>query len=165
MSNSTLAPRRGTGRWVLGAAGLATVAAAGILSSAPAHSAVTAAPPEVFSGFDNLDLIGSAGRTNSITVPAGSYSIHAKAFVSNDGNVGTTTTTCRLSAGGNFDDSAATVSGSARAALALQVVHETSASRTITLSCTKSGSSNLVRMEFVKITATRVNDVAFDLSM
>jgi hypothetical protein len=149
-------------RWLAGTAGAAAVAAAFLAGT---QLPAAAAPvPEVFAGFDNSDVLsGTSPLTNTINVPAGAYAITAKAFVTNP-NSSRVGVRCRLTAGGNFDESAATVAGSnSSQALALNVVHTTTIPRAITLSC-QNLSAATTTMSFSKIVATRVNAVS-DVAM
>lgn len=148
-------------RLLAGTAGAAAVAATAFFGSTQLPAAAAPAP-EVFAGFDNLDLLsGTSPRTNTVNVPAGSYAITAKAFVTNSA-VNPVRVNCRLTAGANFDESTATVAGSSQA-LALNVVHTTTGPRAIVLSCRNLSAANTT-MSFVKIVATRVNGVS-DVAM
>jgi hypothetical protein len=152
-------------RWLAGTAAAAAVAATALVGSTQLPAAAAAPVPEVFAGFDNTDqLVGTSPRTNTVIVPAGAYAITAKAFVTNN-NSSRVGVNCRLTAGANFDESTATVSGSnSSQALALNVVHTTTVPRAITLSCKNLSSGANTTMSFIKIVATRVNAVS-DVSM
>jgi hypothetical protein len=151
-------------RWLAGTTATAAVVATALvgLSQLPANAAPV---PEVFAGFDNSDqLVGTSPRTNTINVPAGAYAITAKAFVTQDG-VNSSRVNCRLTAGGNFDESTTTTFGSnSSEALALNLVHTTTVPRAITLSCRNLTSSQTTTMSFIKIVAIRVNAVS-DVAM
>ncbi|MGZ5397939.1 MAG: hypothetical protein ACXWEI_21560 [Mycobacterium sp.] len=125
---------------------------------AAAAAASLAAPPEVFAGFDNFDaLTGTSPRTNTVNVPAGSYSIIAKGFVSNPNN-DNSAVRCRLTAGSDFDQSESSIRVSAQS-IALAVVHTSSTPFQATLSCANLAAASNTRMDFIKIVATRVNAV------
>lgn len=154
------AVRNKSTRWLAGAAGAAAVGA--VLVGSQHSPAFAASVPEVFAGFDNVDLLGATPRTNTLNVPAGAYAITAKAFVSNTAG-SAVSVNCRLTAGANFDESTATVTPGSSQALALNVVHTTASPRAIVLSCQNLTNVNTT-MSFIKIVATRVNAVS-DVSM
>jgi hypothetical protein len=152
-------------RWLAGTTAAAAVVATALVGLSQLPATAAAPVPEVFAGFDNSDqLVGTSPRTNTINVPAGAYAITAKAFVTQDG-VNISRVNCRLTAGGNFDESTTSTFGSnSSEALALNLVHTTTVPRAITLSCRNLTSSPTTTMSFIKIVATRVNAVS-DVSM
>jgi len=155
MSRSTTL-RSNRARWIAGSA--VALAATGVVGSLQTSTAVAAAAPEVFAGFDDIDFLsGTSPRTNTVTVPAGSYAITAKAFA-RGGPL--TDVNCRLQAGGSFDDSTVTVSSSTSASLALNVVNTFASSSSIVLTCKNISTAGNTEMRFIKIVATRVNGLS-----
>jgi len=144
----------------LSAAGVASGVAWAEPALTPTRSGVgvLAAAPEVFAGFDNFDaLAGTSPRTNTVNLPAGSYSVIAKGTYVNANN-DNSAVRCRLTAGGDFDEG--TVNARVQdAAVSLAVVHGSSTPFQATLECANIAPTSNTAMRFIKIVATRVNSL------
>jgi hypothetical protein len=135
--------------------------------SAAAHSAAAAsspAGPAAFSGFHDapISLPSSLGTIASLRIPAGSYVIFAKLTLWNGQNIDDTLT-CKLVAGGDFDESITVLTGNTvpyadYAATSLNVVHHFNRPGRIRLQCT--GGSVTTTASWIKITAIRVGSLS-----
>jgi hypothetical protein len=132
------------------------------------HASTADTANDAFSTFHDglLDVPNSIGAvTNPIadlSIPhAGSYVISATLTVTSGGNTGEAF--CVLSAGGDTDRKnvstpvASTMGG---ATMALQVVHTFSDGALVTLSCSDGGFLSPESVEYTKITAVQVNNLA-----
>ena len=144
----------------LGAAALGLIAA-GSLAVSTAAPAEAAAPPEVFSGFRNAALLsGSTPYSASLSVPAGSYVMFAKASAFNalGGSAPSHNVFCELRAGGDFDRSFTRIAPSQEQTIGNNVVHTFPTAGTVTLQCNDTAGGNATTLlEFIKVTAVRVN--------
>lgn len=123
----------------------------------------------IFASFKNgpVDVPNSLATIASLNVPPGNYAIFAKLWLEDIDPGFDVSVHCRLSAGGNFDDSMASadnptegtagVGDRARIPMALQVVNTFASSGTITLQCTDENTIEQAR--FIKITAIRAASV------
>jgi hypothetical protein len=144
---------------------------AAALGAAPSN-AFAAGDPTVVAGHKTgpVALSGRSvpGTVASLPVSAGNWSISAKLDV-----VAVTPNarraSCRLVAGGDYDQSAATLNGSVssqeRASLLLLVTHTFGSAGSIQLRCSSNGSDGDVTAQYVRIIATRASRLdRYDLS-
>jgi hypothetical protein len=142
------------------AGGALAVAAFATLTPSVAQAA---AAPEVFSGFDNSTTVsGSATYTRSITVPAGNYLAMAKlsVFNSDSSSIPSRVETCTLTLGNSFDRAFIRLTNGDEQVLTMNVVGTFTTQSPITLTCNSSSSTAISLMEFVKISAVRVNSLS-----
>jgi hypothetical protein len=150
--------RRGVFAAIAGGA----LAVAAFVALAPT-AAQAAAAPEVFSGFDNSTSVsGSATYSRSITVPAGNYIAMAKlsVFNSDSSSIPTRVETCQLTLGNSFDRAFTRLENGDEQVLTMNVVGTFTAPSPITLTCNSSSGSSISVLEFVKISAIRVNSLS-----
>jgi hypothetical protein len=154
---------RRRGRFAALAAAAGTALATAVIVTAGSSSA-EAVPPEAFSGFHNAAIIsGTTTYTANLNVPAGSYVISAKlsAFAGNNTSTTSYVEECQLTAGTNFDRSFTRLAGSsAEQTLSMQVVHVFGSAGTVSLTCNGTSSTASTLLEFVKITAVKVNSIS-----
>jgi hypothetical protein len=151
-----------TRRPVFAAIAGAALAVAALVALAPT-AAQAAAAPEVFSGFDNSTSVsGTATYSRSITVPAGSYIAMAKlsVFNSESSTIPTRVETCQLTLGNSFDRAFTRLSNGDEQVLTMNVVGTFTGQSQITLTCNSSSSTAVSVLEFVKISAIRVNSLS-----
>jgi hypothetical protein len=120
----------------------------GTLVAADLQSGVLPAPVNAFVRFQNgpISIPASSTTLSTLSIPeAGNYLISGKAYVA---GVGTNPATCRLTAGGDFDEAHAT-SGNT---LSLIVGHNFTAAGTVEFSC----SGGVLNANFIKIAAIKV---------
>jgi len=129
-----------------------------------ADAASSPAGPAAFSGFHDapISLPSSLGTIASLRIPAGSYVIFAKATLWNGQNIDDTLT-CKLVAGGDFDESITVLTGNTvpyadYAATSLNVVHHFNRPGRIRLQCT--GGNVTTTASWIKITAIRVGSLS-----
>ena len=121
----------------------------GTLVAADLQSGVLPAPTDAFVRFQNgpIAIPLSSTTLSTLSIPqAGNYVLSGKAYV---GGVGPNTATCRLVAGGDFDEAQAVAPNT----LSLIVGHNFSAAGTVDFSC--SGGPG-INANFIKIAAIKV---------
>jgi hypothetical protein len=117
---------------------------------------VTGAPPEVFAGFMNKSQ--GQKRVFRRSVPPGSYAVTAKAVVSLPAGQPNTTVKGTLSLNPDFDESRVSISTVDRFATMAWTVASEAGGGVVRLELETNPPSS-VDLSFVKIVATRVNDV------
>ncbi len=149
-----------TKRRKLGIFAALTAAAAGLVVANT--QAADAVPPEVFAGFRNSAIVqGTTLFTTQLNVPAGSYAITAKLSAFAGGAAQNYVETCTLRAGNDFDRSFTRLAGpSPEQGLSHNLVHTFTAPGAIVLECRASAPDAATLLEFIKITATRVNSIS-----
>jgi len=119
----------------------------------------------VFAGFHDGDikLTSALSPMLSISVPAGSYAVQAKAVgVALSGD--TDLVFCQLVAGGDSDDSQVALGeiegGATEASIAMQVVHKFASASTVSVVCQREGPGSSLAIRDIKITAIQVGSIA-----
>ena len=137
--------------------------------AAVSHQVGSAEAPAGFSVFkDNLRLSTSLGQANQdavrvarLRLPAGSYVVVAKLFLSFPLSFNTETVRCALVAGGDFDRAQATHDGTdAYTSLALNVVHRFTSPGLVDLNCGHVSTAGATDLRFIKVSAISVQSLS-----
>jgi hypothetical protein len=146
-------------------------ALAGAIGATPT-TALGAGDPTVVAGHKSGPVAFSgrsvAATLASLPVSAGIWSVFAK-LDAVAVNMNPRRTSCRLVAGGDFDNASASLdasdAGRRRASLRLLVTHAFGAAGAISLRCSNNGEDGDVTGQYIRIVATRVNRIdRYDMS-
>lgn len=127
-------------------------------AAGPKGDAGPAGPSDAYAKFADGPVAVPTSLTTltSLNIPqAGKYVVWGKTYVT---SAATSTVTCRLVAGGDFDESKTYVTAATTFTLSMNVVHEFAGSGSVDLRC--SGSVAGPSAHFLKITAIKVGSLA-----
>lgn len=157
-------------RVALGTAGLAMagLAVSGVaLASTPSVPGVVAGP-QVYAGYHNnavpLPYKPNTTTVGSLSVPSGSYTVTAKAWVQSQAGIGNSAAYCKLTLGGSSDQvqvDAQDGNGDAarqpvrNASMFLTLSGSVTSGSTVKLTCGNLGGGYTV-LKYIKITATKL---------